>query len=136
MALNAALDDAARKIHRALRLGVDGRIARGHTLHALVRIRMAGGAGFLCLASWRIPQCLAFQHRQHAGIGEIISLHGLCIGPHKIKAGFARILRNGGQGHADHNNKAGKPIQLGCSQSALVSRPYYPSRQKPACRIL
>src|SRR5277367_620149 len=44
---------------------------------------MTIGAGLSCDARLAVPQCLAIQRAQHAGIGGVVILHGLGFRPHE-----------------------------------------------------
>src|SRR5262249_48714439 len=63
------------------------RIAGRHGLHALARVAMAVGAGAVRLARLLVPQRLAVEHPERAGVGAVVVLHGTGLGAHELVAG-------------------------------------------------
>ena len=60
---------------------------RGHLFHANAGVAMAINACAPSSARFALPQSLAIEHRQHAGVGRIVVLHGFCLW---TKIGIAR----------------------------------------------
>src|SRR5215472_2576109 len=89
----ATLDtDALFEVDRPAAAGIKRWIASGDALHALCRIIVAVRTGAVGGARLAVPQRLAVEHRQHAGIGSIVVLHRLGLAAH-VGVGGPTILR-------------------------------------------
>ena len=67
-------------------------------LHAGRRVAVTPGTGFGARRRV-VPQRLAVEHREHAGIGAVVLLHRLSLAGHEGSAGAAVVLGNfGGEG--------------------------------------
>src|SRR5215467_8709586 len=89
--LGAADVYAFFNVDRSAALGVESRVACGHTFHGIGRLSMAVGAGAPCCPRPRSPGNLTVEHPQHAGIGRIFILHRLGIGAH-LRIGRAALV--------------------------------------------
>src|SRR5215831_13369948 len=81
-------------VDRRAALGVESRIACGHSLHGTGRLVMAVGTRAPCCPCLRAPGYLTIEHPQHAGIGRIFVLHRLRIGAHLLIGRPALVDRN------------------------------------------
>ena len=61
-------------------------------------VAVAVGAGLVGLAGLALPQRLAVEHPQHAGIGGVVVLHGAGLAAHELVAGLALGQRDVGEG--------------------------------------
>ena len=92
--LGAAQIDALLEIDGARQRLVEGGITRRDALHAGARILVAIGAGLARRAGLAVPQFLAVEHPQHAGICRVVALHRLTVRRHETVAGPALCLRD------------------------------------------
>src|SRR6516165_3226032 len=81
-------------VDRRAALGVERRVACGHTFHGTGRLTVAVGARASCCPRLRAPGDLTIEHPQHAGIGRIFVLHRLRIGAHLLIGRLALIEGN------------------------------------------
>src|SRR5206468_9513552 len=94
LALGAADVDLLIEVDRAPARSIESRIARRHALHALARLAVAVGAGLAGRADLALPQRLAIEHREGAGIGSVVVLHGARVAAHEVVAGLALVERD------------------------------------------
>jgi len=73
-ALADLLWNAPGKVGRAPCCFIIGRVAGRYAAHRLAGLVMAAGAGDIRLALRLVPELLALQHPQHAGICHVVSL--------------------------------------------------------------
>ena len=92
--VGAAQIDALLQIDGAAERLVEGGIMRGDALHAGARIVVAIGAGLVRGAGLAVPQLLAVEHPQHAGIGGVVVLHRPGFRRHEAVAGAALAWRD------------------------------------------
>src|SRR5215472_4523802 len=95
--------DALLEVDRAAKALVERRIARGHALHALRRVAVAIGAGFVGAARLGVPERLAVEHPERRRIGRVVVLHGLAVAAEVFVAGAALVERDlgGEEGRAE-----------------------------------
>src|SRR5262245_59812022 len=105
---------------------IEGRVARRHALHAGACVAMAIGAGLIRAAGFAVPEGLAVEHPQHAGIDGVVVLHGARLAPHELVAGLAvgrrdfGERRNGCDGRKDDESGGlHSTVMVACSVTGL-----------------
>jgi ferredoxin--NADP+ reductase len=132
LVIGAAKIDALLEIDRATERLVVGGIAGGDALHAGAGIVVAIGTGVVGGAGLALPQCLAIEHPEHAGIGGVVVLHGLRVGGHEGKPRTALIARDfGGERHHREQNDGdcdggGKSHSTDIEADAFSAKPLSP----------
>ena len=94
---DAAQIDALFQVDGTAERLVEGRIAGRDALHAGARVIVAIGTGLGRRADLVLPQRLAVEHPQHAGIGGIVVLHRLGVRRHEAETGASLCLGDFGR---------------------------------------